>query len=125
MQLLRGKRFVKHRSWLSTVLRPRRGRFFLQSLLVCVGVVVASFVFSPSNPLKNAFAAACPLGATFNVVAHEDDDILFLSPDLLHAVQAGRCVRTVFVTAGDAGAGPGYWQDREAGSKAAYIQMTG
>ena len=26
---------------------------------------------------------------SLRVVAHEDDDLLFLSPDLLHAVQAG------------------------------------
>src|SRR5215475_11483965 len=42
-------------------------------------------------------------GRSMNIVAHEDDDLLFLSPDLIHDIQSGRCVRTIFVTAGDAG----------------------
>ncbi len=41
------------------------------------------------------------------VVAHQDDSLLFLSPDLLHDIQAGDCVTTVYVTAGDGG-GCGY-----------------
>ncbi len=65
------------------------------------------------------------IGRTLNIVAHEDDDLLFLSPDLLHAIQAGRTVRTVFVTAGDRGAGADYWQNRESGVRAAYAQMCG
>jgi LmbE family N-acetylglucosaminyl deacetylase len=64
-------------------------------------------------------------GTTLNIVAHEDDDLLFLSPDLLHAVQSGHNVRTIFLTAGDGGARADYWEDREAGVKAAYAQMCG
>ncbi len=64
-------------------------------------------------------------GTTLNIVAHEDDDLLFLSPDLLYAIRAGRTVRTVFLCAGDAGAGVDYWQGREAGARAAYAQMCG
>ena len=73
------------------------------------------------------FAAtpSCPLGATMNIVAHEDDDLLFLSPDLLHDVQAGRCVRTVFVTAGAFSGDTDYGAQREAGSQAAYALMAG
>lgn len=68
-----------------------------------------------------------------NIVAHEDDDLLFLSPDLLHDIQAGKTVRTVFVTAGDAAdqiAGGAdqlrkYWMAREKGNRAAYALMAG
>ncbi|KAE8154883.1 GlcNAc-PI de-N-acetylase-domain-containing protein [Aspergillus avenaceus] len=61
---------------------------------------------------------------TLNIVAHEDDDLLFMSPDVLHEVQSGRAVRTVFLTAGDAGdISTGYWEQRQAGSQAAYAQM--
>ncbi|KAF5860718.1 hypothetical protein ETB97_001225 [Aspergillus alliaceus] len=61
---------------------------------------------------------------TLNIVAHQDDDLLFTSPDLLHAIQASRKVRTVFLTAGDAGETfTGYWEQRQAGSQAAYAQM--
>src|SRR4051812_43618475 len=68
-------------------------------------------------------AVSCPAGTVMNIVGHSDDDLLFLSPDLVHAVQGGWCVRTVVVTAGDAGRGAAYWQNREQGPKAAYAQM--
>ena len=52
-------------------------------------------------------ATNCSAGSTMTIVAHEDDSLLFLSPDLMHAIQGGLCIRTVFVTAGDAGQGLG------------------
>lgn len=58
-----------------------------------------------------------------NIVAHEDDDLLFQSPDLLQDLSKDSCVRTVYVTAGDAGANKLYWLDRERGSQAAYSNM--
>ncbi len=64
--------------------------------------------------------------AVLNFVAHPDDDLLFLSPDLLHAIQAGGNVRTVYLTSGDAGVhASSYWQDRESGVRAAYAEMAG
>jgi len=69
--------------------------------------------------------AACPAGATMNIVAHPDDDLLFQSPDLLHDVQAGKCVRTVYITAGERGGKLGRLQTREAGVEAAYARMAG
>jgi LmbE family N-acetylglucosaminyl deacetylase len=69
--------------------------------------------------------AACPTGATMNVLAHQDDDLLFLSPDLLHDIQAGRCVRSVYVTSGVSDGDVSYMQQRENGVKAAYAQMAG
>jgi len=59
------------------------------------------------------------------IVAHEDDDLLFQSPDLATRLQAGDVVRTVYLTAGDAGLGTVYWQNREEGIQAAYAQMAG
>jgi len=67
----------------------------------------------------------CNNGASMNIVAHEDDDLLFLSPDLIHDIQSGRCVRTIFVTAGDAGKGRRYWKSREDGIRSAYALMAG
>lgn len=58
-----------------------------------------------------------------NFVAHEDDDILFMNPDLIHDIQAGNCIRTVFFTAGDAGIGEAYWISRQRGAEAAYDSM--
>ncbi len=59
------------------------------------------------------------------VVAHQDDDLLFMNPDVQDSIKAGRCIRTVYVTAGDAGEQSGYWGGREQGAKAAYAQMVG
>ncbi len=59
------------------------------------------------------------------VVAHEDDDLIFQNPAVLEAIAAGDCVRTVYVTAGDAGKGETYWRERELGPRAAYAQMAG
>jgi LmbE family N-acetylglucosaminyl deacetylase len=60
-----------------------------------------------------------------NVVAHEDDDILFLNPDVQNDIAVGSCIRTVYLTAGDSGQAPEYWSGREQGAKAAYAAMFG
>lgn len=59
------------------------------------------------------------------IVAHQDDDILFMNPDLAAGLAAGTPTTTIFVTAGDAGLGEAYWLGREDGARAAYSQMTG
>lgn len=69
--------------------------------------------------------ASCHNGKVMNVVAHQDDDILFLNPDLQDAIQGGSCVRTLYVTAGDDGLNDTYWTKREAGVRAAYAVMAG
>ena len=59
------------------------------------------------------------------VVAHPDDDLLFMNPDVRASIAAGRQVVTVVVTAGELG-DPGndrYWKDRERGLLAAYSYM--
>jgi LmbE family N-acetylglucosaminyl deacetylase len=66
---------------------------------------------------------ACAGPTTMNIVAHQDDDLLFMSPDLVHDLQDQRCVRTIYVTSGDAGADKYYWVGREQGSEAAYSSM--
>lgn len=68
---------------------------------------------------------SCLEPTTMNVVAHQDDDLLFLSPDLQRDIKAGHCVRTVFLTAGDSGYDRFYWLSRQLGSEAAYSQMLG
>lgn len=63
---------------------------------------------------------------TMNIVAHEDDDLLFMNPSVMQDINSGRCITTVYITAGDAGIrGEPYWQARERGSEAAYSSMLG
>lgn len=91
----------------------------------------ASFGVSPASasilPIKlNQLPSTdCPTGETImNVVAHQDDDLLFMNPDIMNSLNNGNCNRTVYVTAGDAGMKL-QWLKREQGSKAAYAQMLG
>ncbi|KAL5334975.1 putative deacetylase LmbE-like domain-containing protein [Aspergillus crustosus] len=62
---------------------------------------------------------------TLSIVAHPDDDFLFLNPDILHDIANGFTVRTVYLTSGDAGQTSEYWTSRQAGALAAYAQMAG
>jgi len=61
-------------------------------------------------------------------VAHEDDDLLFMNPDIQRAIAAGTYVTTVYLTAGscfgDGGAGA-YFRTREDGELAAYARAAG
>jgi LmbE family N-acetylglucosaminyl deacetylase len=76
------------------------------------------------SAVREAEVPACTR-RSMNVVAHEDDDLLFINPAVSDDIAAGRCVATVFVTAGDAGLSRSYWQGREQGSMAAYAMAAG
>lgn len=88
---------------------------YIWALVFLIGLLVV--------PPVHAQTSSCS-HTTLNIVAHADDDLLFLSPDLLSDIQ-NRCVVTVFVTAGDGNRGTSYWQSRESGAKAAYAKMRG
>jgi hypothetical protein len=68
---------------------------------------------------------ACGPDRDLNVVAHEDDDLLFMNPDIARAIRDGSCSRTLFLTAGDAGEDETYWRGREQGILRAYAIMSG
>ncbi|MEP6860020.1 MAG: FG-GAP-like repeat-containing protein [Deltaproteobacteria bacterium] len=59
------------------------------------------------------------------VVAHQDDEHLFMQPDLADALHAGTPTTIVYVTAGDANTGLPFALARIAASKAAYAVMLG
>jgi len=67
----------------------------------------------------------CTGPTVMNVVAHEDDDLLFMNPDLLHEIHAGDCMRTIYLTAGNDGQGRPYWLSRQVASEAGYNSMLG
>ncbi|SMX41850.1 PIG-L family deacetylase [Maliponia aquimaris] len=72
-------------------------------------------------------AALSPVeaGGAMAIVAHPDDDLLFMNPTVAESISAGEAQTTVYLTAGDAGQDAAYWEMREAGAKAAYAQMAG
>ena len=92
---------------------------------------VLAAIATPTAPAATATPASRPVvagptaGGAMQIVAHEDDDLLFQNPDVLHDIVAGRHVRSVFVTAGDAARDRAYWTGRERGSMAAYARMAG
>ena len=61
----------------------------------------------------------------FQIVAHEDDDLYFMTPAALDGIASGAPSWTVFLSAGDAGRTNGHWQSRELGIRAAYASMRG
>ncbi len=76
--------------------------------------------------LANLPYTSCSVPGVMNVVAHQDDDLLFFNPDLYNLIKAGDCVRTVYITAGDAGtSGDFYWLEREQAAESAYSYMLG
>ncbi|MBU2663712.1 lectin [Actinoplanes bogorensis] len=90
-----------------------------------IGSVLTLGVASLALPALTADAAPFCVEPVMNVVAHEDDDLIFMSPDLLPDVAGNGCVTTVYLTAGEAGGNRDYWERREAGAKAAYATMAG
>jgi LmbE family N-acetylglucosaminyl deacetylase len=93
---------------------------------VAVALMLATVLLPAVSP-GGAGAAEPPscTGRTLATAAHEDDTLLFMSPRLQSELDSGRCLRTVFLTAGDAGRPATYWEGREAGVKAAYAELAG
>lgn len=90
--------------------------------------LVLGALMALSSPMFTASAASnsCTQ-TTMSVVAHPDDDLLFINPDLMNDYDAGRCLVTVYVTAGDAGRPlhDYYVESREDGIREAYATMAG
>ncbi|HEY0193673.1 MAG TPA: FG-GAP-like repeat-containing protein [Kofleriaceae bacterium] len=59
------------------------------------------------------------------IVAHQDDDLLFMQPDVSDEVSQHRPVTVLYITAGDAGAGLVYADSRVLAVKWAYATMAG
>lgn len=95
--------------------------------LVCMGVTAVSLVLpalSASAIPVHTTMATCTARA-MQLIAHPDDDLLFMNPDIQRDIEDGRCVRTVYLTTGDAAREEAYWRLREDGIRAAYATMAG
>lgn len=75
----------------------------------------------------NELPNATPLAAAHDlvIVAHQDDDLLFMQPDLIQAVRRGGGVTIVYVTAGNDNHDVAYATKRYDGVMAAYSAATG
>ncbi len=100
-------------------------RAFRRRVALLGAAATAVLVPGPVTTGPAQAALTCRDDLVMNIAAHEDDDILFMNPDIQTGVAAGRCTLTVFVTAGDNGLNPVYWEGREAGARAAAAHMAG
>lgn len=75
----------------------------------------------------NLLSNGQPLAQTEDlvVVAHQDDDLLFMQPDVIEAVRAGHGVTNVYVTAGNGTGGVEKSDKRYDGLRAAYGAAAG
>ncbi|MEU4582020.1 PIG-L family deacetylase [Kitasatospora aureofaciens] len=118
-----------------------------RQLLTSVALsALAAPVLAQGTATRAASAAPAPAAPTaitgsgalvMQVVAHEDDDILFMNPDLSNTLASGTPSVTVFVTAGNATGDPcatACWDtggeplrtwNRQMGAVNAYSRMTG
>ncbi len=105
---------------------------------VVVVAAVATLVLPLALPLARIpgpavlLSGKAPRGLYLQVVAHPDDDLLFMSPDLLKLVARGARTVTVYLTAGESVAGMRdghpprrYAVDRQRGIRAAYAWVAG
>ncbi|GGZ97603.1 hypothetical protein GCM10010371_66780 [Streptomyces subrutilus] len=112
------------------------------TMLVLRGNAALDAVAHPAAPDGRAIAPAAPAdvpdpGRVLQVVAHPDDDLYFMNPDLRYSLSAGHPVTSVYLTSGEAdginagAAGrstarpdkPAYAEARQNGIRAAYAQM--
>ncbi len=63
--------------------------------------------------------------AFLQVVAHPDDDLYFMNPDIADSVRTGGEVTTVVLTSAEAGGGAAFAAARQHGLRSAYARMAG
>jgi len=97
-----------------------------RTALAVASVLAAGFSLTPIHAMAENECQQRIL----NIVAHHDDDLLFLSPDLINDIQQGKCVQTVFLVASDYPNGRSmsdeqYLKERELGVREAYAEAAG
>ncbi|MFD0597929.1 PIG-L family deacetylase [Catellatospora coxensis] len=111
-------------------------RTALSALLLAGGGVIGLGLTRPWERVWSAGAPPRP-AAFLNICAHPDDDLYFLNPDVMQALDGGNAVTSVYLTAGEAngvnaqlgeGRKPkpdfeGYAAARQYGIRAAYAAM--
>jgi LmbE family N-acetylglucosaminyl deacetylase len=97
-------------------------RFRRSTLAMIMSLALAAAVLT--WPVTSAKAAGT---TTLSFVAHQDDDLLFMNPDIASDIQAGYNVWVVYLTAGEVPERPAmeYANQRIEGERAAYARAAG
>jgi LmbE family N-acetylglucosaminyl deacetylase len=90
--------------------------------LLCLMQICGNGSANSSN-LQSSVIAGLQNTKHLIVVAHQDDDLLFMNPDIWNYIKAGHALETVYTTAGDRDRPDKYWLGREAGMRATYAYM--
>jgi LmbE family N-acetylglucosaminyl deacetylase len=77
------------------------------------------------SALPLASRADCHAGTLVTLVAHLDDDLLFVNPGIAHRLAEGWCIVTVHLIGGANGASFDYVRTRERAIRGAYARMVG
>ncbi|HEX4456307.1 MAG TPA: FG-GAP-like repeat-containing protein [Kofleriaceae bacterium] len=90
-------------------------------------LIVAALCIAAAACGDNELGIGEPLapGRDLVLIAHQDDDLLFMQPDVIEAVRRGTGVTNVYVTAGNDNKGPGAADPRYQGLKEAYGAAAG
>lgn len=93
--------------------------------LMCWAMIIPVLPAGPAHAasVPGAPPPDCSASRDLIVVAHQDDDLLFMNPDIADTIALGGCVRVVYLTASDRGEGEGYMAGRERGVQAAYAHI--
>ncbi len=98
-------------------MRNRRAFFAIPTVLTLIGALMTQATATVATAAPNATT-------TLSFVAHPDDDLLFMNPDIASDVQAGYNVWVVYMTAGEVWNRPAmpYADQRIQGERAAYAR---
>src|SRR5580698_10346016 len=97
----------------------------LLSIVLWIGATLAPTIARAAEGANGADRPDCHLGTLVTVVAHLDDDLLFVNPGISDKLDAGWCVTTVHLIGGANGANFDYVKLREKGTRQAYARMAG
>jgi hypothetical protein len=102
-------------------------RTFRNKLIARAAVGILAVAGSLMNSRPALAQEGGPEVRDLYVVAHQDDDVLFMNPDIQRSIDAGHTVKTVYLTAGanTCTHSTSYYLEREAGAMAAYALMAG
>lgn len=95
------------------------------ALLACLIGALAALAPCKALAAETARNADCRAGTLVTVVAHLDDDLLFVDPGITDRMQAGWCIVTVHLIGGANSSGFDYVLTRERAIRQTYARMAG
>jgi LmbE family N-acetylglucosaminyl deacetylase len=105
--------------WARGTMRSSAISFVRDSFFAFLALLAFALLAQPAR------AADCGAGMLVTVVAHLDDDLLFVDPAITERLDAGWCITTVHLIGGANGADFAYVLTRERASRLAYARMAG